>query len=130
MEERKRAEGEKKRREEEERRKQVEIEKQKQSETERQEMGENKEDPAEEAEWRKQAEVRICEQRVGEQMTQAAQVESSKQVTRDFARAALAYWQSRGTARFNWLYVDVGPIGTNRYVSISCFPGRSSTDLL
>ena len=29
----------------------------------------------------------------------------------------MAYWQSQGTARFNWPYIDVGPIGTNRHVS-------------
>ena len=70
-----------------------------------------------EAEWKRRAEARICEQWVDDQMARAAQAESSKQATREFARAVLAYRQSRGTVRFNWLYVDVGPIGTNCHVS-------------
>ena len=70
-----------------------------------------------EAEWKRWAEARIHEQRVNDQMSQAAQAESSKQATREFTQAVLAYRQSRGTARFNWLYVDVGPIGTNHHVS-------------
>ena len=75
-------------------------------------------DSADEAEWKRRAEVRICEQWVEDQMAQAAQAESSKQATREFARAVLAHWHSRGMAGFNQPYVEVGPIGTNCHVSV------------
>ena len=50
-------------------------------------------DSADEAERKRWAEVQIREQWVKDQMTRA-QAESSKQATREFARAALAYWHS------------------------------------
>ena len=118
VEEWKRAEEEKKQREEEEHRRHVATRKEKQSETKRQGNGENGEDAVEEVEWRKQAEVQIREQRVSKQMARAAQAESSKQATHSFTWAALAYWRSRGVARFNQPYVEVGPIGTNHHISL------------
>ena len=39
------------------------------------------EDPVDDAEWKRRAEARICEQRVNDQMVRAAQAESSKQAT-------------------------------------------------
>ena len=70
-----------------------------------------------EAEWKRQAEARIREQQANDQMVWVAQAESSKQATREFARAVLAYRWFQGTARSSWPYVDVGPIGTNCHVS-------------
>ena len=78
-------EGKRKQREEEEHRKHLEVAKEKQSGSIRQEDGESGESPAEEAEWRKRVEVQLHEKRVDEQMARAAQVESSKQATQDFA---------------------------------------------
>ena len=118
VEERKRVEREIKWKEEEEHRKRVDLDKQKQSEAnDRWEIIIVEEDPVDEAERKRWAEARIHEQRVDDQMVRAAQAESSKQATQEFAQAALAYQRSQGTARFNWPYVDVGPIGTNRHVS-------------
>ena len=136
-EERKRKEEEKKRADEEQRRKEEEkkradeeqkqaeerrrleiVEEQRQKETEHgQEMIEVENDSVDEVEWKQWAEVRIHEQWVKDQMAQVAQAESSKHATQEFARAALAYRRSQGMAGFNWLFVDVGPIGTNRHVS-------------
>ena len=47
-----------------------------------------------EVEWKRWAEAWIHEQLVDDQMAQAAQAESNKQATREFARAVLAYRQS------------------------------------
>ena len=77
-------EGERKQWEEEEHRRHLEVEKEEQSETVRQEDGKSGENPVEEVEQRKRAEVWLCEQWVGKQMAWVAQAESSKQVTRDF----------------------------------------------
>ena len=88
-EERKRVEWERKQKEEEECRKRVDLEKQKQSEVnDLREIIVVEEDPMDEAEWKRWAEGRICEQWVDNQMVQAAQAESSKQATREFAQAA------------------------------------------
>ena len=124
-EEQKRAEGERKQREEEEEhRRHLEVEKEKQSETVRQEDGESGKNLVEEVE------VQLCEQQVSEQMARVAHAESSKQATRDFAQAALAHWRSRGMTGFNRPYVDVGPIGTHRHISLSCLLSHSSTNVL
>ena len=80
-----------------------------------------------EVERKRRAEARIHEQWVNDQMSWAAQAESSKQATGEFTQAALAYRQSRGMAGFNQLYVDVGPIGTNCHVSA---PVLSASHLL
>ena len=98
--------------------KQVDVEQQKQSEAEKQrEAGDNEGNLVAEAEQKRWAEARLCENWIADQMTQAAQAESSKQTTQDFACAALAYWRSQGMAPANQPYVQLGPIGTNWHVS-------------
>ena len=116
VEEWKRADKEKKQKEEELWK--IALEKQKQSEMEtRQETGETEEDLVAEVEWKQWAEAQLHEKQTADQMTQAAQAESSKQTTQDFAQAALAYWRSQGMAPANWPYVHLGPIGTNQHIS-------------
>ena len=85
-------EEEEKRQKEEELRKQVDIEKQKQSEAEKQrEAGGNEGNPVVEVEKKQWVEAHLRETQIADQMAQAAQAKSSKQTTRYFACAALAY---------------------------------------
>ena len=79
----------------------------------RQEVGETEEERVIEAEWKRWAEAQLCDKQAAEQMAQVAQAESSKQVTQDFAQAALAYWRSQGMALENQPWVELGPLGTN-----------------
>ena len=82
-------------------------------------MGETEEDQVAEVEWKKQVEAWLCKKWTAEQIAQVAQVESSKQVTQDFAQAALAYWRSRGTAPHLFSHMYSCPIGTNHHISTS-----------
>ena len=61
------------------------LEKQKQSEANDQWEIIIVEDPVDEVEWKRQAEAQIRKQWVNNQMVRAAQAESSKQATREFA---------------------------------------------
>ena len=84
---------EEKRRKEEELQRQVELEKKKQSEVEtRREVGDSGGNLVTEAEKKQQVEAWLHENWIIDQMTWAAEAKSSKQTTRDFARAALADW--------------------------------------
>ena len=80
---------------EEELQRQVELGKKKQSEAETwQEVGDSGGDPVTEVEKKRWAEAQLHENWVINQMTRVAKAKSSKQMTQDFARAALAYWRS------------------------------------